>query len=101
MACGNRLAVKHGLRQALYAIIMAFQNIFAELVRKRGCLPKQDEGREQPGRQSFVIRVHMGDQYKSRPRCVKKKRSRTVSEMSCPLVLFQPDIVMFSGSGSG
>ena len=32
---GNCLAVKYGLRQALYAIIMAFQNIFAELMRKR------------------------------------------------------------------
>ena len=50
MARSNRLAVKYGLRQALYAIIMAFQNIFAELVRKRRCLPEQDQGREQPGR---------------------------------------------------
>ena len=50
MARGNRLAVKHRLRQTLYAIIMAFQNIFAELVRKRRCLPEEDEGREQPGR---------------------------------------------------
>ena len=46
MARGNRLAVKHGLRQALHAIIMALQNIFAELVRKRRCLPEQDQGRE-------------------------------------------------------
>ena len=50
LARDNRLAVKYGLRQALYAIIMAFQNIFAELVRKRRCLPEQDQGREQPGR---------------------------------------------------
>ena len=49
MARGNRLAVKYGLRQALYAIIMALQDIFAELVRKRLCLPEQDQGREQPG----------------------------------------------------
>ena len=50
MARGNRLAVKYGLRQALYAIIAALQNIFAELVRKRRCLPEQEQGREQPGR---------------------------------------------------
>jgi len=50
MALGNRLAVKYGLRQALYAIIMALQNIFAELMRKRRCLPEQEQGREQPGR---------------------------------------------------
>ena len=50
MACGDRLAVKCGLRQALYAIIMALQDIFAELMRKRRCLPEQDQGREQPGR---------------------------------------------------
>jgi len=49
MARGNRLAVKYGLRQALYAIIMALQNIFAELVRKRRGLPEQDQGRQQPG----------------------------------------------------
>ena len=49
MARGNRLAVKYGLRQALYAIIMALQNIFAELMRKRRCLPEQEQGREQPG----------------------------------------------------
>ena len=47
---GNRLAVKYGLRQALCAIIMALQKIIAELVRKRCCLPEQDQGREQPGR---------------------------------------------------
>ncbi len=35
MARGNRLAVKYRLRQALYAIIMALQNIFAKLMRKR------------------------------------------------------------------
>ena len=50
MARGNRLAVKYRLRQALYAIIMALQTIFAELVRKRRCLPEQEQGREQPGR---------------------------------------------------
>ena len=50
MARGNCLAVKYGLRQALYAIIMSLQTIFAELVRKRRCLPEQDQGREQPGR---------------------------------------------------
>ena len=49
MARSSRLAVKYRLRQALYAIIMAFQNIFAELMRKRRCLPEQDQGREQPG----------------------------------------------------
>ena len=49
MGRGNCLAVKCGVRQALYAIIMALQNIFAELMRKRGCLPEQDQGREQPG----------------------------------------------------
>ena len=38
MARGNRLAVKYGLRKALYAIIMALQNIF-KLVRKRRHLP--------------------------------------------------------------
>ena len=46
---GNRLVVKYGLRQTLYAIIVALQNIFAELVRKRRCLPEQEQGREQPG----------------------------------------------------
>ena len=46
MARGNRLAVKYGLCQALYAFIMAFQNIFAELMRKRRCLPEQEQGRE-------------------------------------------------------
>ena len=46
MIRGNRLAVKYGLRQALYAIIVAFQNIFTELVRKRRGLPEQDQGRE-------------------------------------------------------
>ena len=35
MARGNRFAVKYRLRQALYAIIMALQDIFAELMRKR------------------------------------------------------------------
>ena len=50
MARGNRLAVKYRLRQALYAIIVALQNIFAELMRKRRRLPEQDQGREQPGR---------------------------------------------------
>ena len=49
MGRGNCLAVKYGLRQALYAIIMALQNIFAEVMRKRGCLPEQNQGREQPG----------------------------------------------------
>ena len=49
MARGNRLAVKYGLRQALYAIIMALQDIFAELMRKHRCLPEQEQGREQPG----------------------------------------------------
>ena len=46
MARGNRLAVKYGLRQALHAVIMAFQNIFTELVRERRGLPEQDQGRE-------------------------------------------------------
>ena len=46
MARGNRLAVKYGLRQALYAVIMAFQNIFTELVRERRGLPEQDQGGE-------------------------------------------------------
>ena len=46
---GNCLAVKYGLRQALYAIIMALQNIFAKLMRKRRSLPEQDQGSEQPG----------------------------------------------------
>ena len=35
MARGNRLAVKYGLRQALYAIIVALQKIIAELMRER------------------------------------------------------------------
>ena len=39
MARGNRLAVKYRLRQALYAIIMALQEIIAELVRQRRALP--------------------------------------------------------------
>ena len=46
----NRLAVKYRLRQALCAIVMGCQDVMAGLMRKRRRLPKQDQGREQPGR---------------------------------------------------
>ena len=49
MARGNRLAVKYRLRQALCAMIIALQEIIAELMRKRRGLPEQDQGREQQG----------------------------------------------------
>ncbi|MCY4209736.1 MAG: hypothetical protein OXD47_02845 [Gammaproteobacteria bacterium] len=50
MTRGHRVVVRHGLRQTLLAMLMGFQNIVFELVRKRHCLPEQDQGREQPGR---------------------------------------------------
>ena len=45
---GSRGAIKYGLRQALLAMLIGFRKIMLELMRKRGGLPAQDQGREQP-----------------------------------------------------
>jgi len=42
------VAIKYGLRQALLAMLIGFRKIMLELMRKRGGLPAQDQGREQP-----------------------------------------------------
>lgn len=58
----NQLAVKYRLRQTLRAIVMALHDIMLGLVNERRGLPEQDQDSEQPGRESFVVRVHISSQ---------------------------------------
>ena len=58
----SQLAVKYRLRQALRAIVMALHDIMLGLVNERRGLPEQDQDSEQPGREPFVVRVHIRSQ---------------------------------------
>ena len=60
----NQLAVKYRLRQALRAIVMGLQYIVPGLVNERRGMPEQDQDSEQPGRKTFVVRVHMRTNYR-------------------------------------
>ena len=59
------LAVKYRLRQALRAIVMGLQYIVLGLVNERRSLPEQDQDSEQPGKEAFVVRVHIRSDYRT------------------------------------